>query len=180
MQILTGRYSGFKLKPPPKGIRPTSGRVKESLFGIIQDRLDHAHVLDLFAGTGSLGLEAISAGASSCCFVDKSWIATSAVKSNIEKLAVIEKCQIINTSSQNYIKNIDSEPYHLIFLDPPYRKIDVDELVYLIYENQVITNDGLIVVESGLDEKFSETQSKIVRQEKYGNTQLTFFLTEEK
>ncbi len=180
MQILSGRYSGFKLKPPPKRIRPTSGRVKESLFGIIQDRLSHASVLDLFAGTGSLGLEAISAGADSCCFVDKSWKSISTIKANIEKLSVIEQCQLINTSAKNYVKHYDNQPYDLIFLDPPYGKIDIDKLVYLIYKNKIITADGLIVVEAKSDEKFSQMQSKIARQEKYGNTQLTFFLDEKK
>lgn len=176
MHINSGKFKGFKLKPPPKGIRPTTGRVRESLFDIIHDRLPQANILDLFAGTGILGLEAISAGASSCCFVDKSWKAISAIKSNIEKLGVVDKSIIINTSAQKFLKSNNSTHYDIIFLDPPYRRVNIDNIVSLIYENQFVARNGLIVVESDEEENFPSTKEKIARQEKYGKTQLTFFL----
>jgi len=176
MQIHSGKYGGFKLKPPPKGIRPTSARVKESLFDIIQDRLKDARVLDLFAGTGSLGLEAISAGASSCCFVDKTWKAISTIKDNTQKLGVVDQSILINTSAKKFLKSDNVTKYDLIFLDPPYRRVNINDIVALIYQNNFVTDKGLIVVESSEDVSFSTMSSKIARQEKYGNTQLTFFL----
>lgn len=179
MHINSGKYKGFKLKPPPKGIRPTSGRVKESLFDIIAHRLPDAKTLDLFAGTGSLGLEAISGGASSCCFVDKSWKAISTIKSNIEKLGVVEKSIIINTSSQKFLKSNTSTKYDIIFLDPPYRAVNIDKIISMIYENEFITRDGLIVVESDGEEQFPTVNKKIARQETYGKTRLTFFLNKD-
>jgi len=176
MQIISGRFGGFKLKPPPKGIRPTSSRVKESLFDIIRDRLTQAAILDLFAGTGSLGLEALSANAKRCCFVDKSWKAISTIRDNIEKLGVVEKTTLINTSAQKFLKSDYDKKYDIVFLDPPYNKNNIDKLLLLIYKNNFIVENGLIVVESNLDTKFPINNDKIARTEKYGKTKLTFFL----
>jgi 16S rRNA (guanine966-N2)-methyltransferase len=122
MRVIAGTYGGRTLKAPPgDGTRPTSDRVRESLFSILGERTEGARVLDLFAGSGALGLEALSRGASDVTFVDDSRTAIAAVKGNLQALKA--RAEVRQTDALRFLGAALSSgaQYDLVFLDPPYR-----------------------------------------------------------
>src|SRR4051812_41052217 len=125
MRVIAGSYGGRRLKAP-KGdeTRPTSDRVREALFSILGDRVQDARVLDLFAGSGALGIEALSRGAQSAVFVDDAPIAVRAVKANLDG---VEGAEVIRRDARAFLRAAREPPrqYDLVFLDPPYRQAPV-------------------------------------------------------
>src|SRR5919108_5919547 len=122
MRVIAGTYGGRTLKTPPgAGTRPTSDRVREALFSILGDRTHGARVLDLFAGSGALGLEALSRGAEHVTFVDDNRAAIGAIKANLAALNA--DAQVRQTDALRFLNaaRIGGAQYDLIFLDPPYR-----------------------------------------------------------
>jgi len=174
VRIISGKFKGYHLKSCAKNLRPTTDRVKESLFGIIRGRLPDAKILDLFAGSGSLGLEAISEGAKSCSFVDKSYKSVSGIKSNCKNLDVENITKIHNCSSTKFINKISQEPFDIIFIDPPYKNNLISKVVNRIFKAGILNKNGFIVAESHSNEKINIDFGKIVRTENYGDTKLTF------
>ena len=149
MRIISGKYKhkkidGFSLK----NTRPTMDRVKESMMAMIQDYIPNSTVLDLFAGTGNLGIEALSMGAKEGYFVDIDHEAIKTIKNNLmgieESHIVLKKDynQAIKYFMDNNIK------FDIILLDPPYNKIDLDKLINKILDNNLLNKDGIIVVEA--------------------------------
>ncbi|MEA2104286.1 MAG: 16S rRNA (guanine(966)-N(2))-methyltransferase RsmD [Candidatus Cloacimonadota bacterium] len=175
MRIISGRFKGQKLQVLRKGVRPTTDRVKESLFSIIRYRLSGVDVLDLFAGIGGLGFEALSEGARSCCFVDKSYKAISMLKSNCIHLGIDENVEYYRSSAAKFLDQINSKSYDIIFIDPPYALYIIKKIVNKIIETNTLKENGLIIAESRIDEKIEKADAKIIRVEKYGETKLTFF-----
>ncbi|MBC8313399.1 MAG: 16S rRNA (guanine(966)-N(2))-methyltransferase RsmD [Candidatus Cloacimonetes bacterium] len=174
MQIISGKFKGYKLKKIPKtNIRPTMDRVKESIFAMIRDRLNDAVVLDLFAGTGSLGIEALSEGSENCHFVDKSYKSTKCIKENISILG-IENAKVIKNSAQKFIPNCRQNFYDIIFIDPPYEKKIITKIIEMIYEFKILKPNGLIIAECGIDENLAELNGKIIKTKIYGETKISF------
>lgn len=129
MRIVGGKFKGTRLNPPPlqdSSIRPSSDFFRESLFNILthfkhRDPIENARVLDLFSGTGALGLEALSRGAEYCLFVDKSAQARNLIRKNLQKLELVDKADIAAyDATQLHLP--PAKPFDLLFLDPPYRK----------------------------------------------------------
>lgn len=149
MRVISGKYKrrklqGFKLE----NTRPTMDRVKESMFAMIQNDIADSTCLDLFAGSGALGIEALSMGAKKCYFVDKSKEAIKTIKKNLE--GITEPTEVLNCDYQQaikYFKQSDTK-FDLIFLDPPYQKENIEKIINLIMENKIINNNGLIIVET--------------------------------
>lgn len=169
MRIITGKAKGLKLKSP-KGMdtRPTADRIKESLFNILSNRIEFydCKVLDLFAGTGALGLEAMSRGASNCKFIDKS--TSTIIKENIIR-AKFETCtEVINGDVFN---NLNGE-YDIIFCDPPYNKGLWQRALKLIDERNILSVNGVLIIEHGIDENFFEqlTKLELLKRIEYGKT----------
>ncbi len=169
MRVISGIYKGKKLLGfDIEGTRPTMDRVKESMFGMIQNYIDGSVVLDLFAGTGALGIEALSNGASYCYFIDNNKIAINTINKNTEG---IDNKKIIFTDSYSFIKNTDIK-FDLIFLDPPY-KYDLTPIIQIIKERNLLSENGVLVCESELDfdcvyslqkeKKYSEKMVKIYK-----------------
>lgn len=174
MRIISGRYKGHKIHANCKGVRPTTDRVKESLFSIIRHRLPESDVLDLFAGIGGLGLESISEGAKSCCFVDKSGRALSLIKRNCKHLKITQSLDFYRTSAKKFLNQINKRSYDIIFLDPPYNLKLIPTTVNTIIESDTLKADGLIIAESQHNDKFENIKAEIVRTENYGDTKITF------
>lgn len=173
MNIISGKFKRYKLKNIPKtNIRPTMDRVKESIFAMIRDRLNNAIVLDLFAGTGGLGIETLSEGAKNCHFVDKSYKSIKCIKENISKLG-IENAKVFKNSVLSFIPKCEQNFYDIIFIDPPYEKKVITKIVKMIYEYQILKSKGLIVAECGIDEDLSELNEEITKTKIYGDTKIS-------
>jgi 16S rRNA (guanine966-N2)-methyltransferase len=122
MRVIAGRYGGRRLQAPPgASTRPTSDRVREALFSVLGARVDDARVLDLFAGSGALGIEALSRGAAEVTFVDSAPAAIRAVRANLEALGA--SAEVRRADARRFLGSASaaSRQYDLIFLDPPYR-----------------------------------------------------------
>ena len=174
MRITGGEFGGRSLKVPKSdAIRPTQDRVREALFNIIRGDVWGAHVLDLFAGSGALGLEAISRGAESAVFCDVSKKAVAAVKRNIELMRCADRTRVVQGDWRSAVAG----RYSLVFIDPPYRLTEVyAQAADALISGGHLTGDALIVMEraadkpiKGLDERF-----EIIDERKYRDTALTF------
>lgn len=174
MKIISGKYKGRKLLGYNlERTRPTMDRVKESLFAMIQFKLDNSVVLDLFSGSGNLGLEAISMNADNCFFVDKDRNAINTIKKNIKNLNVpAEYFTIIN---QDYQKALDffkekNMKFDLIFLDPPYKTDYIEKSIALITDYNLLNEDGYIICESDDLKKIIYSHDYIeIKNKKYGD-----------
>ena len=150
MRIISGQARGKQLaNVQGMEIRPTSDRVREALFSSLASKLgsfEGMNVLDLFAGTGALGLEALSRGAAHACFVDSGKQAQKLIRTNTERCALQQRCQLMPLPVEQALERIQG-PFDLIFLDPPYRKGLVDTTITRISQLELLESDGLICAE---------------------------------
>lgn len=178
MRIIAGKRKGFPLKAP-KGYetRPTSDRVKEAMFNMIQGYQKDAHVLDLFAGTGALGLEALSRGAGTAVFVEKHIAPWRILLSNIDKAGFKDQSTVIRTDALLFLKQYQGRPFDLIFIDPPYGSEFENHLLTSILNRGLLAPAGLIIYERGVQDKpFPEVSGlKLVKEKVYGDTVLLIF-----
>ena len=150
VRIISGAARGRKLKVPSGfDIRPTTDMIKESVFNIIQFDIEGRRVLDLFAGTGQLGIEALSRGARSCVFVDSSPAATRLVKENLELCGLSDAASVYTRDAIKYLEGKDR--FDLIFLDPPYDVPVVNRAIAKIIEFDKLNINGIIVCEMRAD-----------------------------
>lgn len=180
MRVISGELRGRKLeKLEGMSIRPTSDRVKESLFNMFGVRIYDSIFLDLFAGTGGIGIEAYSRGAAEVVFIDVDAKSIQVLKGNLQKLNIIDKVEVYNTDYINAISKLtgDNRSFDIIFMDPPYLKDYEKNALLLVSEKDLLKKDGIIVVEHETSDKMPEKAGKltIVRQKKYGKTMLTFY-----
>lgn len=167
MRIVAGKHRS-RIINAPSGIntRPSLDKTRESIFNIIAPYVYDARVLDIFAGSGALGLEAISRGAKEATFVDKDANSINCIKQNINLLKENEKCIVIN-DDYKVISSLNQ--FDIILLDPPYELDVIDEILFIINENNLLSNIGVIVYES--NEKHSikkEIEGYKVKVKKYG------------
>lgn len=121
MRVVAGRLGGRRLRTVPgRGTRPTADRVREALFAILGERVTGARVLDLFAGTGALAIEALSRGARSAVLVEPDARAASVIRANLEALGLAASARVRRTRAETYLRRPGGEPFDLVFLDPPY------------------------------------------------------------
>lgn len=164
----------------PKGnhTRPTTDRIKESLFNIINHLIDGANVLDLFSGSGSLGIEALSRGADSAIFCDKAGEAISLIKKNVSHCKLESKAQIYHCDYLRGISKCSEMGVDLVFLDPPYGTGLLQTAISEIVSARILTNDAIIVAEHPSSETFADTLARaglgVVRLEKYGDISISF------
>ncbi|HMM21405.1 MAG TPA: 16S rRNA (guanine(966)-N(2))-methyltransferase RsmD [Selenomonadales bacterium] len=179
MRIITGSAKGFKLKAP-KGldVRPTSDRVKESIFSILADRVGDAAVADLFAGTGNLGLEALSRGAEQVVFVDNSHTSMSFIKENAARTKLFESAQFMKSDVLAAIEKLAAggRVFDIIFCDPPYNRGFVEKALRSIDRFRLLAPGGMIVVEHSKHEPVPADLSHLAasRTERYGETLVSF------
>ncbi|MGL4797372.1 MAG: 16S rRNA (guanine(966)-N(2))-methyltransferase RsmD [Paraclostridium sp.] len=184
MRVISGKVRGLKLNAPKSDdVRPTTDRVKESLFNIINGYIIDSQILDLFAGTGSLGIECLSRGASKCVFVDASKSSIDIVKSNIKKARVDSESEVMNIDCKSAIDKLKArnEKFDVIFMDPPYYENLFVNSLEKISESKLLKEDGIIVVEHDTKEKLPDCVGELIKQKskKYGNTTLTFYVVED-
>lgn len=175
MRIITGRARGLRLKTPANfSTRPTSDRVKESLFSILNGIKDFSEVeavLDIFAGTGALGLESLSRGAKSAIFIDNS--TADLISENIRRAKFEDFCKVYRGDFKKVLQKISRQhlKFDLIFSDPPYAKNFSQSTVNLISEFELLKSDGLLIIEHGAGEILELPQNlNLIRKTVYGNT----------
>lgn len=173
MKIISGKYKGRILKGfDINGTRPTMDRVKESLFGMIQEYIKDANVLDLYSGSGNLAIEAISNGAKKAYLVDNNVVAINTIKDNV-KMLKIDNVTIIKGNAENILKDLISKDivFDVIFLDPPYHTSELDKSLSVINDNvNILSSNGIIVCETEIDIDYSKYKKLYVfKERKYGS-----------
>ena len=147
MRVITGSARGAKLQTlEGLATRPTSDRVKEAVFNIIQFDIEGRRVLDLFAGSGQLGIEALSRGASYGVFVDQSAEAVKVIKANLKKVKFDQKATVLQSDYLRYLSSC-SEKFDIIFLDPPYAQSHLENALQKISEIDILSEGGIIICE---------------------------------
>lgn len=177
MRVITGTARGRKLKEPANyDIRPTTDNVKESIFNIIQFDIEGRRVLDLFAGTGQLGIECLSRGAASATFVDQSKEAIALVKANLKTCGF--EARVVTDDSISFLSR--GGKYDLIILDPPYATNLLDKALEIINSVDILSEGGIIICESGREKTMPEVKApyKRGREYNYGKVKLTVYSRE--
>ena len=174
MRVITGTARGRVLRTlEGEDVRPTTDRVKEAVFSIIQFEIEGRRVLDLFAGSGQLGIEALSRGAASATFVDMSKDSLSAVKYNLEHTKLGDNAKVVQTDALSFLK-LTKDKFDIVFLDPPYASsLVVDSMTLL---SDVVAAGGCAICDSELPESFGEL--KFHRSYRYGKIKITVYRKE--
>ena len=180
-RVISGKARGTKLSSIESlSTRPTLDRVKESLFNIIQNNLRDAVVLDLFAGSGQLGIEALSRGADKAYLCDINRDAVKMIKQNLEKTKLKDKAVVINEDYKKALRTLNTnEKFDIIFIDPPYKEdIAVDSIIEIIHESRLKENGIMIIETDEIERDLREINKieniKIIDQRKYGRASLIF------
>jgi 16S rRNA (guanine966-N2)-methyltransferase len=176
MRIISGIRRGHKLHEfQGKDIRPTTDRVKEALFNLIQAYVPQARVLDMFAGSGALSFEAISRGASFAVLVDSDKRSVELIKKNIDELKFHDMCKVMEESCFSFAENC-TDKFDIIFLDPPYNKGFIEPALSTIVKNKLLSENGIIVLESDSTDFKSEFKDiEMIKQKRYGRTFITIY-----
>lgn len=179
MRIIAGSSGGIRLLVPGSGVRPTMDRVKAAIFSSLGERVPGARVLDLFAGSGALGIEALSRGAASATFVDSGREAISAIEHNLAQAGLSGRVR--RQDVVHFLRQADqAEAYDLIFADPPYAISKLgDPFTQLLLRNErlpiSLTSEGLFVLEKRPGEPLPESDFwKVIRRKTYGATETIF------
>ena len=177
MRVIAGTARGVQLKTP-EGMqtRPTIDRVKEALFSIIHFDIPGAKVLDLFGGTGQLGIEALSRGAAAATFVDQSDAACKLIKENLRRTKFDQKGRVVRGDYLEYLSRC-REQYDIIFLDPPYAEVFLENALKRITEIDILQSGGIIVAERPLGKELPWDFEGFTRSKdyKYGKVLLTLY-----
>lgn len=180
MRIITGKARGIKLNTlEGENTRPTSERAKEAVFSMIQFDIEGREVLDLFAGSGQMGLEAVSRGASSATFIDKSKDAAKVIAQNIEKTKLSPSCRLFNSDVNDFIRvTRGKKKYDVVFIDPPYALRAVAPTLKALLEGEMLKPTSIIVCESEETDVFESDPTlaerfEIIKRAKYGVAHIT-------
>ena len=181
MRVISGSAHGVALKTPDGSkTRPTADRVKEAMFSIIQFDLPGARVLDLFGGTGQLGIEALSRGAKFSVFVDQGAQACALIRENLKRTRFENSAKVIQSDYDLYLRK-NSDKFDIILLDPPYAEVFLENSLKIISEIDILQSGGIIVTERPLGKELPYEFEGYTRSKdyKYGNTLITLYRKEQ-
>jgi len=177
MRIISGKHRGRKLLTLDGNdiTRPTSDRVKEALFNILGNKIVDANILDMFAGSGALGLESLSRGAKQCVFIDSSEQAISVIKKNIALCKEENVSRVIKQDYQQALKSINNIKFDVVFIDPPY--LNDIETTALTAVSGLINKDAVVIVETDKTDDIPDRVLDLVKYDsrKYGRTIISFY-----
>lgn len=160
-------------------LRPTSSKVREALFDIIRNEIDGASFVDLYAGTGTVGFEALSRGASRAIFVEPNDLRAITIKKNADEFGFREKAQVVKSRAHEFLEKSSSkkESFDIFFVDPPYHSEEIKKVLPMIGEKGLLNKSGVVIVEHFFKREMPETagELKIDRSYRYGDTLLTFY-----
>jgi 16S rRNA (guanine(966)-N(2))-methyltransferase RsmD len=184
MRIISGTSKGRKLvTPKSQSLRPTSDRVKESIFNILRLEMEGKVVLDLFAGTGNLGIEALSRGAKKAIFVEKGRQAIRLIQRNLSQLGLEEWSEIVPKDANRAIGILKQrgESFDVILMDPPYEKGLIHKTLMKLRSNPIYNKDSILVIEHNKREPLPIILAgwNLIRQRKIGDTVISFLTPQE-
>lgn len=177
MRIIAGEYKGRRLESPADySVRPTTDKVKEALFSILTEKIWGSRVLDLFSGTGNLGIEALSRGARECVFCDSSRESLRLIKSNIAHCKAQDGARIVPGDFRKTLANLEGE-FDIILLDPPYGKGFLEPAFEIISQQSLLAEDGVIVAEHRKEEEIPDELYGFtkIKERKYGVIKLSIY-----
>lgn len=179
MRVISGKKRGAKLVAP-EGLqtRPTTDRIKETLFNIINFDLPGCSFLDLFSGSGAIGIEALSRGSKEVVFVENGKEALSCIKENLEKTKLKDQSVICAMDVAGALQKLvqQGKKFDIIFMDPPYALASIDSLLTYIAQHDLLEKDGYIIVEQGTDRKLTTIEGlQLIKEKEYKTTTLSFF-----
>lgn len=180
MRIISGSRRGHKLLEfEGMDVRPTTDRVKESIFNLIQGRVADSVCLDMFSGSGALSFEAVSRGAKRAVMIDSDKRSVDIIKKNMKSLGFEDMCEIHNKSCFDFVKST-GEKFDIIFLDPPYNKGFIEPALLAIVQNGLLAKDGIAVLESDNTDFSDEFEGlTVLKQRRYGRTYITVYQKQE-
>ncbi len=176
MRVISGTARGLKLLAP-EGLntRPTTDRVKESIFNILMPYLPCENVLDLFAGSGAMGIEALSRRCSHCTFIEKDSSSFEIIHKNAQKARVLSSSKILKADALEFLRSQKTQ-FDIIFLDPPYNQGLLAPVFEIIFKNNLLADNGVIVCETEDKGETVENDNFVcIKQAKYGKTIVSFF-----
>ncbi len=177
MRIIAGKFKGKPLKELKLDhVRPTGDKVKQALFTKLQFEIEGARVLDLFCGTGGLGIEAISRGAGEVIFVDKSAKSAALTRENLKTIK--SDAKVYNVPYEKALEKVEGK-FDLILVDPPYKSGVYEDVINLIAERDLLAEGGTIVCEHAKEDEFSFEGYEIYDQKRYGTVKLTYLKNKE-
>ena len=177
MRVISGTARGRRLKElPGLDTRPTTDKVKEALFNIIQFEIEGRRVLDLFGGTGQLGIEALSRGAEKAVFVDAGEDACKLIRENLKRTKLENQAKVVRADYLQYLSGC-KETFSLVLLDPPYAEVFLENALNKISEIDILQTDGIIVCERPLEKKLNVELPGFTRSKdyKYGKTVISIY-----
>ena len=177
MRVITGTARGRRLgELKGQETRPTTGKVKEGIFSALQFELEGRRVLDLFAGTGQMGIEALSRGAASCAFVDRRKDATELVRSNLALCGLTDRAQVVCGDAMGFLNTLRTQ-YDLIFLDPPYAGDILENVIEHITGFDILPQGGIMVAECPVEKVLPSLSApyRIHREYRYGKIKVTVY-----
>lgn len=154
MRVIAGSARRFNLvSPAGDATRPTTDRIKETLFNILQSEVPDARFLDLFSGSGGVGIEALSRGSKECVFVENGREAIRCIKTNLEHTKLADKAQVMAMDVMQALRRLEqlSRPFDIIFMDPPYRKEFEAKVIPFLLDSSLVKEGTLIIAETSLD-----------------------------
>lgn len=178
MRVISGSAKGRNLKPVPGDTtRPITDRVKEALFNILSADVIDARFLDLFGGTGAVGIEALSRGAAQCTFIEKSRVALDVIKDNLETTKLLDRAALVRSDSFTYLANAP-QSFHYIYIAPPqYERLWIKAIELIDAQPTWLADDGEIIVQIHPKEyeELVLTNFEQIDERKYGSTLLVFY-----
>ncbi len=184
MRVIAGTAKGLKLFMPDEAVtRPTTERAKEAGFSMIQFDIEGRKILDLFAGSGQMGIEALSRGAEFACFVDSSSHVAKIINSNIEKARLFSQCKIVCSDVIDFLRSADrSVKFDIVFIDPPYACDMIEKVLGELYKSEIIKDTTVIICENNkkieLKDESVKNNYKLLKYKNYGIAHFTFFTPE--
>jgi len=183
MRIVGGMHGGRKIKSL-RGMttRPTSEMVREALFNILNRRIAGCRFLDAYAGTGAVGLEALSRGADFAVFIERDHTACKVIGENLKALNLTDKAAVLCSKTVETMKKLEKkiDPFDIVFLDPPYYKNEIALCLEFLRYSGILKPDSLVVVQHEADNFFGYSGFDNIKQKKYGKTIMSFLIKEEK
>lgn len=174
MRVISGSAKGHRLKCiQGLNTRPTQDRVKESIFNIIMNYIEDANVLDLFSGTGNLGIESLSRGSQFSAMIEKNPACVKIINENLVHTKLNDRAKVICDDVITSIKKLNNK-FDIVFMDPPYNKGLIIPTLIQIYNNDILNDNGLIVIERDKKDSLDDSPFETVREQTYGETVVSF------